>query len=100
MKPAGAFAVVLFLHLLRWLIRARRRRRALTLVVATGPLCFGLGLLSFGAAQVFSAEMLASGAIVASLVLLLVPAVFLGVVLLLEPAWRRTDARKAGNQPR
>ena len=31
-KPAGAFVVVLFLHLLRRLIRARRRRLALALV--------------------------------------------------------------------
>jgi hypothetical protein len=37
-KPAGAFVVVLFLHLLRWLIRAGRRRLALTLAAATGPL--------------------------------------------------------------
>jgi hypothetical protein len=33
-KPAGAFLIVLFLQL-RWLIRARRRRLALTLVAAT-----------------------------------------------------------------
>ena len=33
-KPAGAFVIVLFLHLLRWLIRAGRRRLALTLVAA------------------------------------------------------------------
>src|SRR5262245_48221093 len=38
-KSTGAFVVVLFLHLLRWLICARRRL-ALTLVAATGPMCF------------------------------------------------------------
>ena len=99
-KPAGTFVIVLFLHLLRWLIRARRRRLALTLVAATGPVCFGLGLLGFGAAQVFSRDWLTrdwleSGAVVAWLVLVLVPVIFLGVVLQLEPAWLRTDGRKA-----
>src|SRR6516225_11308921 len=48
-KPTGAFVVVLFLHLLRWLIRAGRRRLALTLVAATGPLCFGRGVRGLGA---------------------------------------------------
>src|SRR6516165_1920843 len=92
-KPAGAFVGVLFLHLLRWLIRAGRRRLALTLVAATGPLFFCLGVMSFGAAQVFSRDVLASEAIVAWLVLLLVPAIFCGVVLGLEPVWLRTHAR-------
>src|SRR6516164_10793920 len=53
-KPAGAFVIVLFLHLQRRLILARRRRLALTLAVATGPMCFCLGVMSFGATQVFS----------------------------------------------
>src|SRR6516225_5833505 len=48
-KPAGAFVGVLFLHLLRWLIRAGRRRLALTLAAATGPLCFGRGVRGLGA---------------------------------------------------
>jgi hypothetical protein len=88
-KPAGAFVVVLFLHLLRWLIRAGRRRLALTLVAATGPLLFCLGVMSFGAAQVFGRDVLASEAIVAWLVLLLVPAIFCGVVVGSEPVWLR-----------
>src|SRR5262245_31808160 len=74
-KPAGAFAVVLFLHLLRGLIRAGRRRLALTLVAATGPLCFCLGVMSFGVSQVFSRDVLSNEAILAWLVLLLVPAI-------------------------
>ena len=94
-KPAGAFVVVLFLHLLRWLIRAGRRRLALTLVAATGPLCFCLGLISFGTTQVFSKDALAGEAIIAWLVLLLVPAIFCVVVLGSEPAWLRTHARNA-----
>ena len=94
-KPAGAFVVVLFMHLQRWLIRARRRRLALTLVAATGPLCFCLGVMSFGATQVFSRDVLASEAIIAWLVLLLVPAIFCGVVLQLEPVWLRTRERNA-----
>jgi hypothetical protein len=89
-KPAGAFVVVLFLHLLRWLIRAGRRRLALTLAAATGPLCFCLGLMSFGATQVFSRDVLGSEAILAWLVLFLVPVIFCVVVLGLEPAWLRT----------
>jgi hypothetical protein len=59
-KSAGAFVVVLFLHMLRWLIRAGLRRLALTLVAATGPLFFCLGVMSFGAAQVFSRDVLAT----------------------------------------
>jgi len=59
-KPAGAFVVVLFLHLLRWLIRTRRRGLALTLVAATGPLCFSAGLMSFGWSRVFSRDALTS----------------------------------------
>jgi hypothetical protein len=94
-KPAGAFVVVIFLHLLRWLIRAGRRRLALTLVAATGPLCFCLGVMSFGATQVFSKDVLAGEAIVAWLVLILVPAIFCGVVLGLEPEWLRTHATNA-----
>src|SRR5215470_5225934 len=88
-KPGGAFVGVLFLHLQRRLILARRRRLALTLVAATGPLCFCLGVMSFGATQVFSRDVLAGEAIIAWLVLLLVPAIFCGVVLRLEPAWLR-----------
>ena len=80
-KPAGAFVVVLFLHLQRWLIRAGRRRVALMLVAATGPLCFCLGVMTFGATQVFSRDVLYSEAIIAWLVLLLVPVIFGGVVL-------------------
>jgi hypothetical protein len=94
-KPAGAFVVVLFLHLLRWLIRARRRRLALTLVAATGPLCFCMGMMSFGATQVFSRDVLVGEAIIVWLVLLLVPVIFCGVVLGLEPEWLRTHERNA-----
>jgi hypothetical protein len=89
-KPAGAFVIVLFLHLLRGLTRARRRRLALTLVAATGPLCFGAGMMSFGANQVFNQNVLASEAMIVWLVLLLVPAIFLAVFLGMEPAWLRT----------
>jgi hypothetical protein len=92
-KPAGAFVIVLFLHLLRRLIRAGRRRLALTLVAATGPLCFCLGLMSFGGTRVFSRDVLDGEAILAWLVLLLVPAIFCGVVLGLEPVWLRTHSR-------
>jgi hypothetical protein len=91
-KPAGAFVVVLFLHLLRWLIRARRRGLALTLVAATGPLCFSAGLMSFGWSRVFSRDALTSEAMVAWLVLFLVPVIFFCVV------WGRrglTDERSA-----
>jgi hypothetical protein len=94
-KPAGAFVVVLFLHLLRWLIRAGRRRLALMVLAATGPLCFCLGVMSFGTTQVFSKDVLYSEAIVAWLVLLLVPVIIGGVVLGLEPVWLRTRERKA-----
>jgi hypothetical protein len=94
-KPAGAFVVVLFLHLLWWLIRAGRRRLALMLVAATGPLWFCLGVMSFGTTQVFSRDVLYSEAIVAWLVLLLVPVIFGGVVLGLEPVLLRTQERKA-----
>jgi hypothetical protein len=94
-KPAGAFVGTLFLHLLRWLIRAGRRRLALTLVAATGPLCFCLGLMTFGTTQVFSMDVLTGEAILAWLVLLLVPAIFCAVVLGLEPAWLRTHERNA-----
>jgi hypothetical protein len=86
---------VLFLHLLRWLIRARRRRLALTLAAATGPLCFCLGVMSFGATQVFSRDVLAGEAIIVWLVLLLVPVIFCRVVLGLEPVWLRTPERNA-----
>lgn len=79
-KPTGAFFGVLFLHLLRWLIRAQRRGLALALVAATGPLCFSAGLMSFGRAQVFSRDALTSPALVAWLVLFLVPAVFFLIV--------------------
>jgi len=94
-KPAGAFAIVLFLHLLRWLIRARRRRLALALAAATGPLCFCLGLTTFGPTQVFSRDVLTGEAILAWLVLLLVPVIFCGVVLGFEPIWLRTQERNA-----
>ena len=90
-KAGGAFVVVLFLHLLRWLIRAGRRRMALMLVAATGPLCFCLGLMSFGATQVFSRDALGSEAVVAWLLPLVVPAIFGVVVLGLEPKWLRTQ---------
>jgi hypothetical protein len=94
-KSAGTFVIVLFLHLLRWLILARRRRLALTLAVATGPLCFCLAVMSFGATQVFSRDVLAGEAILAWLLLLLVPVIFCVVVLGSEPAWLRTHARNA-----
>lgn len=79
-KPMGTFLVVLFLHLLRWLIRTRRRGLALTLVAATGPLCFSMCLVSLGWARVFSVDALTSEAVAAWLVLFLVPAVFYCVV--------------------
>ena len=94
-KPAGAFVVVLFLHLLRWLIRAGRRRLALTLAAATGPLCFCLGVLSFGATQLFSWDVLAGEAIIVWFVLLLVPVIFCALVLGLEPIWLRRHERNA-----
>jgi hypothetical protein len=94
-KPAGAFVGVLFLHLQRWLIRAGRRRLALTLAAATGPLCFCLGLMTFGATQVFSRDVLAGEAVIVWLVLLLVPLIFCAVVLGLEPIWLRTHERNA-----
>ena len=94
-KPAGAFVVVLFLHLLRWLIRARRRGLALTLIAATGPLLFCVGLMSFGAAQVFSMSALTSEASVAWLMLLLVPIIFWGIVAQLETKWLGTHDRNA-----
>ena len=68
---------------------------ALSLVAATGPLCFCLGVMSFGATQVFSRDVLAGEAIIVWLVLLLVPVIFCGVVLGLEPVWLRTNAQKA-----
>jgi hypothetical protein len=94
-KPAGAFVIVLFLHLLRWLIRAGRRRLALALAAATGPLCFCLGLISFGTTQVFSRDVLSSEAILAWLVLVLVPAIFCAVVVGSEHIWLRTHAQNA-----
>jgi hypothetical protein len=94
-KAGGAFVGVLFLRLQRWLILARRRRLALTLVAATGPLFFCLGVMSFGATQVFSRDVLSGEAILAWLVLLLVPAIVCMVVLGLEPKWLRTHARNA-----
>jgi hypothetical protein len=94
-KPGGAFVGVLFLHLLRWLILARRRRLALTLAVATGPLFFCLGMMTFGATQVFSRDVLASEAILAWLVLFLVPVIFCVVVFGFEPIWLRTQERDA-----
>ncbi len=93
-KSGGAFVGVLFVHLLRWLIRAGRRRLALMLVAATGPLCFGMGVMSFGATQVFSGDVLHSEARVAWFVLLLVPAILAGVVLGSGPEWLRTQERK------
>jgi hypothetical protein len=94
-KAGGAFVVVLFWHLLRWLIRTGRRRQALTLAAATGPLCFCLGVMSFGSTQVFNREVLASEAILAWLLLILVPVIFCGVVLGFEPIWLRTRAQNA-----
>jgi hypothetical protein len=79
-KPAGAFVGVLFLHLLRWLIRAGRRGLALTLVVATGPLCFSAGLMSFGWSRVLSRDALTSEATVAWLLLFLMPVIFFCVI--------------------
>ena len=94
-KPTGAFLGVLFLHLLRWLLRTGRRGLALSLVAATGPLCFSAGLMSFGWAQVFSRDALTSEAMVAWLVLFLVPAVFFGVVGHLRPTGLSTHERSA-----
>ena len=94
-KPGGAFVGVLFLHLQRRLILARRRRLALTLVAATGPMFFCLGVMSFGATQVFNRDVQGSEAILAWLVLFLVPVIFGVVVLGLEPDWLRTQARNA-----
>lgn len=94
-KSALAFVVVLFLHLLRWLIRARRRGLALTLAAATGPLSFGAGLMSFGPSQVLSRNALTSQALVVWLVLLLMPVIFWGVVIQLESKWLETQDRNA-----
>jgi hypothetical protein len=98
-KSAGTFVVVLFLHLQRRLILARRRRLALTLAVATGPLFFCLAVMSFGVTQVFSTDVLATEAILAWLVLFLVPVIFCGVVFWLEPEWLRTHERNAEPGP-
>lgn len=86
-KPAGAFVVVLFLHGLRWLIRARRRDLALAIAAATGPVCFAAGLTSVGWSRIFSTDAVTNDAIVAWLVLFLVPAVFFCIVVQLEPTW-------------
>lgn len=94
-KPAGTFLIVLFLHMLRWLIRTGRRGLALMLVVATGPLCFAAFLVTFGWARVFSRDALTSDAVVAWLVLFLVPAIFFGVIVQLGPTWIRTQERIA-----
>ena len=94
-KPAGTFVVVLFLHSLRWLIRARRRGLALILVAATGPLAFCVGLMGFGAAQVFNLSALSGEAVVAWLMLLLVAIIFWGVVTQLETKWLATHDRNA-----
>jgi hypothetical protein len=94
-KSGVTFVGVLFWHLLRWLIRAGRRRLALMLVAATGPLCFCLGLMSFGTTQVFRRDVLYSEANLAWLVLFLVPVILGGVVIGLEPVWLRTHDRKA-----
>jgi len=94
-KPAGAFVIVLFLHLLRWLIRARRRGLALMLVAATGPLSFCVGLMSFGSAQVLSMSALTGEAVIAWLMLLLVPIIFWGVVTQMETKWLGTHDRNA-----
>jgi hypothetical protein len=95
-KSGGAFVGVLFLHLLRSLIREGRRRLALTLAAATGPLCFCLAVVDLGATQVFSRDVLGSQAIIAWVVLILLPVIFCGVVLGFEPIWLRTHARNAG----
>ena len=89
-KPTGAFLGVLFLYLLRWLIRTQRRGLAMTLVAATGPLCFFAGLMSFGCAQVFSTDALTSPAMAAWLALFLVPGIFYLIVAQLAPTWLRT----------
>jgi hypothetical protein len=94
-KPTGAFLGVLFLHLLRWLTRTGRRGLALWLVAATGPLCFSAGLMSFGWARVFSRDALTSEAMVAWLVLFLVPAIFFAVVGHFRPRWPGTLERSA-----
>ena len=94
-KPTGAFLGVLFLHLLRWLIHTGWRGLALSLVAATGPLCFSAGLKSFGWARVFSRDALTSEAVVAWLVLFLVPGVFFGVVGHLRPTGLKTRERSA-----
>ena len=98
-KAGGAFIIVLFMHLLRWLIRAGRRRLALTLAAATGPLCFCLGVMTFGATQVFSRDVLSSEAILAWLLLVLVPAIFCAIVLGLEPIWIRTHTQNSKPGP-
>jgi hypothetical protein len=51
--------------------------------------------MTFGATQVFSRDVLTGEAILAWLVLLLVPVIFCAVVLGLEPAWLRTPERNA-----
>jgi hypothetical protein len=51
--------------------------------------------MSFGATKVFSRDVLSSEAILAWLVLFLVPVIFCVVVLGLEPDWLRTQARNA-----
>jgi hypothetical protein len=98
-KAGGAFIIVLFMHLLRWLIRAGRRRLALTLAAATGPLCFCLGVMTFGATQVFSRDVLGSEANLAWLVLILVPVIFCAVVLGFEPIWIRTHTQNSKPGP-
>jgi len=94
-KPTGAFFIVLFLHLLRWLIRIKRRGLALLLTAATGPLCFTLFLLTFGWGRVFSSDVLTDAAIVTWLVLFLVPVIFWGVVTTMGPIWIGTEERIA-----
>jgi hypothetical protein len=90
-KGGGAFVVVLFLHLLRWLIRGGRRRVALMLVGATGPVCFCFAVMSFGARRVFSRDVVGSEAMLAWLVLVLVPGILGVVVLGWEQKWVRTS---------
>jgi hypothetical protein len=51
--------------------------------------------MTFGATQVFSSDVLSSEAILAWLVLLLVPVIFCALVLGLEPIWLRTHERNA-----
>jgi hypothetical protein len=88
-KSGGAFVVVLFLHLEKRLIQARRRGLAVAFALATGLVVFSAGLLSFGPTHVFSTSALTDEAVIAWLGLILVPAIVLGVITQLETVWRQ-----------